>query len=197
MTTNPIDTVQQKSKELYTLITPHRASGLLQRVNLYVMNKTGKKLPDYINNGATPEDKIALLDELAAIIRTNAFEQLPAIPNGQAAPVQAAPVAAAPAPAPVALTPAAPVLKPAAPVAPAPAPVVTPPPAPVLAVAPAPQPAAVVSDDPAVQLAALITKLTAKPAAPVMVSPDVDTIRAIVRAELAQALIDLSEQLTK
>jgi hypothetical protein len=182
------DAVQEKSKELYTLITPHRASGLLQRVNLYVMAKTGKKLPDYINNGATPEDKIALLDELAAIIRTNSFEKLPAIPSGQAAPVQAAPVAAAPAPvaaAPVALTPAAPVLKPAAPVAAAPVPVV--------AAAPAPQP--VLSDDPAAQLAALITRLTAKPAAPAAPSMTPEQIRALVRAELAIVFTTISEVL--
>jgi len=178
------DAVQEKSKELYTLITPHRASGLLQRVNLYVMAKTGKKLPDYINNGATPEDKIALLEELAAIIRTNSFEKLPAIPSGQAAPVQAAPVAAAPAlvaPAPVALTPA--VLKPAAPVAAVP----------VVAAAPAPQP--VLSDDPAAQLAALITRLTAKPAAPAAPSMTHEQIRALVRAELAIVFTTISEVL--
>jgi hypothetical protein len=108
--------VNLKSAELFKLLSPHRTSDLMQRITLHVVEKTGKKLPDYINDAESAvEDKITLLDELIKTVESGDFSSLPAAPTGQAGGAVAPAVAAPkPAPKPAAVKPAAP--KPAAPV---------------------------------------------------------------------------------
>lgn len=97
MDTSKPTTLEAKNGELFKLLLPHRTTPIMQRVNLYVQNKTGKRLPDFISNGAALEAKIALLDELIAILKQGAFDQLPEAPAGQA---QAAPLTPKPTAAP-------------------------------------------------------------------------------------------------
>src|SRR5690606_25399169 len=81
---NTIDpTLDAKNAALFTLLMPHRCGDVMQRINLWVVAKTGKKLPDYISNGDTLEAKIQLVEELTEIVRKQDWSKLPKVPNGQ------------------------------------------------------------------------------------------------------------------
>ena len=65
---------------------------LAQRVQGFITARTGgKKLHDFLGNGATEEAKIALLDELNEILEKKDYERLPKEPSGQAAPTGTVP----------------------------------------------------------------------------------------------------------
>lgn len=81
------ETVQIKTKELFTLLTPHRSSDVMQRINLFCLAETGKKLPDFFNSkdeADTDEKKVAIADRLIAIVKGGTWQLLPAVPSGQA-----------------------------------------------------------------------------------------------------------------
>jgi hypothetical protein len=182
--------VETKSSKLFGLLQPHRSSDVMQRINLFVVNKTTKKLPEFINNGATDEEKGALLDELISIVEKGEWDKLPAVPNGQATPAQSKPAAIAPQPPkPAVLTPVTPVTppatpKPAAPIESQPVAVATPQPKAATA------PAGGVAD----QLAALLAQLVPPAAGPSLTETDV---RRIVREEMAHVATTVAGVLAK
>ena len=199
-----------RNAALFRQLQPHRETDVMQRITLFVVNKTGKKLADYINDATVPfEDRIALVDELTEIAKGLDWGKLPVIPKGQAA---TTPAAATPAPRPAAprvLEPAAP--RPAAPkpVAPTPAPevLVDFPPAAIEthAIPVGPNPGATVLDeandedesessDPMSIITAQLRKLAAQPKAKGITEADV---RRIVRQELATVLTSIADVLKK
>jgi hypothetical protein len=108
-------TNNEKSTELMKLLTPHRSGNIMQRVQAFVVQKTGKKLTEYLGNGAAEEDKSALLNELIGICRDEQWDLLPSAAGGQqvAAGVSTSTlvtkaVAPAPKPIPVTIKPAVP-----------------------------------------------------------------------------------------
>lgn len=65
---------------------------IAQRVQGFITARTGgKKLHEYLENGSTEEQKIALLDELNEILEKKDYEKLPKEPRGQAAPTGTVP----------------------------------------------------------------------------------------------------------
>lgn len=195
-TMSAIETIQAKTKELFALLTPHRNSDVMQRVNLFCMAETGKKLPDFFNSSAdedTDDKKVAIADRLIAIVKAGSWQLLPAVPSGQAGGSAKTPTPPPPAP-----KPAAPAPKPDPKEDPKPADalvnqVTVPPPPPPKPAAPAAA-AEEPEQDPAAQLAALIAKLTAKPAAKQLTR---DEIRLIVREEIALVFNLAAGALTK
>lgn len=197
MSTTTAPTLDQKSKELFKLLMPHRTSDVMQRINLLSVQRTEKKLPDYINGDATEDEKVKFLDELIAIVQEQKWDSLPAAPQGQttANPKPAAPAApkpaakATPKPAPTAEAPAA-QPAPVSPAAPAPAvpstEVVTLPPAEPAA---APDPIAVIHE----QLAKLSAVVKAQPVGQVNQAD----VRKAVRLELADIFGTIAEVLRK
>lgn len=181
------ETVQIKTKELFTLLTPHRSSDVMQRINLFCLAETGKKLPDFFNSkdeADTDEKKVAIADRLIAIVKGGTWQLLPAVPSGQAG-------GSAKTPPPAPAKPAV-IKQPAATLTPVDVPA-----------AQAQSEAAAVKEikstldaipvyttpkddaaeqDPAAQLAALIGKLANKPTNPSLTRDD---IRLIVREEIA------------
>ena len=175
------ETLQQKSGELFRLLQPHRTSDVMQRINLHVVNKTGKKLPEYIQNGATIEEKTALLDELIGIITRQEWDRLPAVPNGQATPAQT---------------------KPAATTASAPKAVATPKPTALSPAVAMPAPtgkssASAVSGDLVAQLGAILAQLLPAPAVPAEAQLTRADVGQVVREELARVFMTTAEVLKK
>lgn len=205
-------TINEKSTELSKLLIPHRTSPIMQRVQSFVINRTGKKLTEFMANGASEEEKSNLLGELIDIIKGEQWDKLPAAAGGQQT--------AAPAPGPVHV-PGAKIPIPAAvmPVAPKPASWAPKPdvlvnvaklptnaeiaalaaPAPVAEPTPAADP---ITAAIAALNAALIAAKTPPPPppAPVVVAPPgltADEVRVIIRAELAAVLRTIADVLTK
>lgn len=77
------------------LFMPVRSTpAIAQRVQGFITARTGgKKLHEYLENGSTEEQKIALLDELNEILEAKDYERLPKEPRGQAAPTGTVPAA--------------------------------------------------------------------------------------------------------
>lgn len=171
----------QKASELFKVLQPHRASDVMQRINLLVVNETGKRLPEYLNNGASLDEKAALVDKIIGIVRDQQWDKLPAVPQGQATGGPSKPVSIAPKPA---------ILQP---ITPPPAPTPTPPPIVVTAPKPA-EPAA--APDLAAQIAALIAQHT-KPAAPAGPCFNEADVRRWVREELAHVFATTASVLKK
>lgn len=184
------DSVESRAAELLKLLQPHRQSPVMQRVNLYVVEKTGKKLPEFLNNGATAEFKTQVCDELIEIIKAGDWDKLPKVPSGQASP----PPAASAAPTPAAIAPVA--AKP-----PAAIPLVTPKPAPKpvepsseptsFAARPA-QPVATATPSAIDELAAVLAKFMPAPA-----TAPRDELRQMVREEIADVLTKIAAALKK
>jgi hypothetical protein len=202
MTNNMDPALDAKNATLFQLLMPHRASDVLQRINLWVVNRTGKKLPDYIANGAAVEDKLKLVAELTEIVEKEQWDKLPKVPNGQATPAATSTKAATTKPAAIIVVPppqpppAA--EKPALPKPELPLPTFTP----VVSV-PAPKPVAPVvmthtsvTPDAATQLANLLAQLmpAPQPAAPGMTD---DQVRRVVRTELADLFTKIAAVLSK
>lgn len=191
----------QKCSELFQLMKPHVGSNIMQRVGLYVNQKTGQKFPDFAAHGE-PELRGQIIGELIEIVKGNKWDLLPVVPNGQASAKTPTP-----APAPVVKTP--PVV---------PAPVVVPPPpkpepvvpkpevvVPPVVVLPTPVVAAPVqsvavieeeeetAEDPLAIITAQLAKLN-KPSKPGLTEVEA---RKIVRNELAIVFKTLAEVLAK
>ena len=77
------------------LFMPVRSTtAIAQRVQGFITARTGgKKLHEFLENGATEEAKIGLLDELNSILEAKDYERLPKEPRGQAAPTGTVPAA--------------------------------------------------------------------------------------------------------
>ena len=175
--------IELKSQELMQLLAPHRTSNIMQRVQAHVVAKTGKKLVEFLSNGATPEEKTALIDGLITICKTEAWSELPPAAGGQQVAVGAT---------------AAPASKPAPAPAPKPA-IIHTPKASVPIAAPKPEP---VDEAPAPvdPITAAITALQAAIAAkPAPVAADiglsVDEVRYVVRKEIASVFRTIAEVL--
>ena len=174
ITASKEEIVSEKTKALFAALSKHRGTPILQRINAYVTQKKGKGMQEYIQNGASLEDKEALIDELTEIAEAEDWDKLPPAPGGQAM----APAA----------KPAAPAAKPMQPAAPAPAP------APEAEEDPEPEEEEAAEEAPvnvpeaATQLAALIAKL-AQPAGGGSITED--RVREIVREELRSAFSSL------
>ena len=186
-------TNNEKSTELMKLLTPHRSGNIMQRVQAFVVKKTGKKLTEYLGNGAPEEEKGALLDELITICRDEQWDLLPAAAGGQQVVAGASTlVTKAPAPAPKPLAPA-PIHTPKASV-----PIAAPKPAPVEEAEEVEAPAPVAPVDPiSAALAALQTALTAAkaPVAPSPIGLSVDECRMSARREIASVFRTIAEVL--
>ena len=80
------------------LFMPVRSTpAIAQRVQGFITARTGgKKLHEFLENGATEEAKLGLLDELNSILETKDYERLPKEPRGQAAPTGTVPAAETP-----------------------------------------------------------------------------------------------------
>ena len=173
--------IELKSQELMQLLAPHRTSNIMQRVQAHVVAKTGKKLVEFLSNGATPEEKTALIDGLITICKTEAWSELPPAAGGQQVAVGAT---------------AAPASKPAP--APKPIPVTIKPAVPAFmetkdkgeAAAPAPV------DPITAAITALQAAIAAKPA-PVAadIGLSVDEVRYVVRKEIASVFRTIAEVL--
>ena len=174
--------IELKSQELMQLLAPHRTSNIMQRVQAHVVAKTGKKLVEFLSNGATPEEKTALIDGLITICKTEAWSELPPAAGGQQVAVgaTAAPAskpAPAPKPIPVTIKPAVPAFmetKDQGEAAAAPAPV----------------------DPITAAITALQAAIAAKPA-PVAadIGLSVDEVRYVVRKEIASVFRTIAEVL--
>ena len=210
-------TLNDRTTLFASLFLPIRSNpALAQRVQAFVHGRTGgKKLPEFLGNGAADDVKTKLLDDLIEILKNKEYDRLPAAPNGQAAPTgdAGAPpakvtVTLTPAPAPVPAALPAPTTKLSEPIpgcfVQTPEPKAAPQPPIVDAesyeeeddepqVVPPPV-AAVPVADPAAALAALIRQMIpqAAPVAPAVPTLNADQIRALVRHELADALIILA-----
>jgi hypothetical protein len=184
----------------------------MQRVQSFVITRTGKKLTEFMANGASEDEKSALLGELIDIIKGEQWDKLPAAAGGQqtAAPASGpihVPGAKVPIPAP---KPAAWAPKPDVPINVATLPTNAEIAATNAAIAAAavkaseaPAPAA---DPITAAIAALSAALSAAktpptpPPAPVVVAPPgltADEVRVIIRAELAAVLRTIADVLTK
>ena len=176
--------IELKSQELMQLLAPHRTSNIMQRVQAHVVAKTGKKLVEFLSNGATPEEKTALIDGLITICKTEAWSELPPAAGGQQVAVgaTAAPAskpAPAPKPIPVTIKPAVPAFMETKDKGEA-----------VAAAAPAPV------DPITAAITALQAAIAAKPA-PVAadIGLSVDEVRYVVRKEIASVFRTIAEVL--
>lgn len=89
---------------LLDLVSAHVGTAIFQRVQAFVMEKSGSKLQAFLSDSSRSiEDRAALVTELTDILRKQEFDRLPNLASGQAAPTKQ-PAALTPAPAP-ALTP--------------------------------------------------------------------------------------------
>lgn len=181
MTTTP--TLQSSIQAVTAKISPLRGTDKFDRLSLHIKSKTGGvNLAAYLGDANVSEDlKIALNNDIIAVIDGGKWDALPSAPAGQAERPAAAPAAPVTA---VLVTPA-----PARPAAPAAAPAALP----AVAVVPAPAaPAAPVAGpiDPmtAAIVAAVLPHIKAAlPAQQPGAAPAIDTnlIRNLVREEIA------------
>lgn len=98
--TTPLAAAQNK---LWPLINAIAKSDppLLQRIQTYIVKRCGQKLTEFMQNGASPEEKMAVLTDLTEIIEGKQWDKLPPIAGGQATGPAAPAPKKAPAPAPV------------------------------------------------------------------------------------------------
>ena len=170
----------KKCSELLQLLGAHRATNVMQRITLYVVAKTTKKLTPYIEDETvTLADRGQLISDLIEIVKTNAWDKLPPPPNGQAQP-NGAPA-----------TPLKPLVN-LAPPAPKPAPAPVPEPVGVLVNAVEPD-ATPDADDPIAIITEQLERLT-KPKGKTLTEQD---IMRIVRREMAACLVTIAGILNK
>lgn len=181
--------LQAKADALLSLVAQHVGTATFQRIQSWVLAKTGTKLQAFLTDSSKSiEARTGVIDELTSILQSGDFTKLPAAAGAQAA----APKAAL-APAPVS-TPPANGLKPAFTV-PTNGVACTPPPA------AAPTPTQVVLTPPAVPadpiaaLSAALAAIMPKPAAPAAPAIDEAAVRKLVREEMASVLASVVEAL--
>ncbi len=181
-----------KCSELFQLMKPHVSTNVMQRVNMYVVDKTQKKLPEFIAT-AEAELKGRIIGELIEIVKAGDWDKLPVVPNGQASGKTPTPAPKPVVPA-VVVTPAPVPPKPKLVEVPAPVVVITPEPVKSVTVIEEEKPEPEADEtDPLAIITAQLAKLT-KPVKPGMTEKDV---RRMVRHELAVILKSLSEVLGK
>lgn len=84
-TTAPNLTTVEAQRQLFEALQPFQKDvTIMQRIQAHVVLKTGKKLTEFLNNGATEEDKLAMINELIEIATEKAWDKLPAAAVGQA-----------------------------------------------------------------------------------------------------------------
>jgi hypothetical protein len=187
-----------KCSELFRLMKPHVSTNVMQRVNMYVVEKTGKKLPEFIAT-AEAELKGQVIGEVIEIVEQGQWDKLPVVPNGQASGNGKSAPTPAPAPRPAVLVTPAPKPVVEVKVAEVPKPKLIEVPAPVVVIEPVvaePQDEdedEVDVEDPLAIITAQLAKLT-KPSKPGMSEADV---RRTVRHELAVVFKSISEVLAK
>ena len=172
--------LQAKADALLSLVAQHVGTATFQRIQSWVLAKTGTKLQAFLTDSSKSiEARTGVIDELTSILQSGDFTKLPAAAGAQAAAPKAA------------LSPA-PIMAPISTATPAPKPNghAVPPPAPA-APAPTPAPAA----DPMAQFAAALAALMPKPAAPAAPAIDEEAIRKLVREEIAATLSSIVDAL--
>ena len=180
--------LEAKANTLLTLVAQHVGTATFQRIQSWVLAKTGTKLQAFLTDSSKSiEARTGVIDELTSILQSGDFTKLPAAAGAQAA----APKAAL-SPAPI----MAPIMAPISTATPAPKPnghavpaaVPPPPPAPVPVVLTPPA-------DPMAQFAAALAALMPKPAAPAAPAIDEAAIRKLVREEMATVLSSIVDAL--
>lgn len=170
--------LQAKADALLSLVAQHVGTATFQRIQSWVLAKTGTKLQAFLTDSSKSiEARTGVIDELTSILQSGDFTKLPAAAGAQAAAPKAA-LSPAPIMAPISATPAKPNGH------------AVPPPAPA-APAPTPAPAA----DPMAQFAAALAALMPKPAAPAAPAIDEAAIRKLVREEMASVLSSIVDAL--
>ena len=199
-TTLPAE-LEAKKDTLLTLVSHHVGTATFQRIQSFVLAKTGTKLQAFLTDASKPiEERAGFIDELTKILQSGDFTKLPPAAGAQAAAPKAAlapaPImapTATPAPNGSAVSPKAKFEVPTNGVACTPA--CTPPPA------AAPTPTQVVLTPPAVPadpiaaLSAALAALMPKPAAPAAPAIDEAAVRTLVREEMASVLASVIEAL--
>lgn len=84
-TTTVSESVLEAQRAIFGVLQPYQKDlAVMQRIQAYVVLKKGKKLTEYLNNGATDEDKLELLNELTTIVTEKNWDALPPAAVGQA-----------------------------------------------------------------------------------------------------------------
>ena len=166
--------LEAKANTLLSLVSHHIGTTTFQRIQSFVLAKTGTKLQAFLTDSSKPiEERAGFIDELTKIIQTEDWSKLPAAAGAQAAAPHAAPMT--------------------------PAPVVAAPPAKVngsvKSAMPPPPPPAVAAPvaDPIAALTAALAALMPKPAAPAAPAIDEAAVRKLVREEMASVLASVIE----
>jgi hypothetical protein len=63
----------------------------MQRINAFVLNKTGAKFNEYLTGPTPVVEKLAVVQEITAIVESGDLSKLPSAPNGQASAPPTAP----------------------------------------------------------------------------------------------------------
>ena len=173
--------LQAKADALLSLVAQHVGTATFQRIQSWVLAKTGTKLQAFLTDSSKSiEARTGVIDELTSILQSGDFTKLPAAAGAQAAAPKAA---LSPAPIMAPICTATPAPKPNGHAVP---PAAVPPPAQVVLTQPA---------DPMAQFAAALAALMPKPAAPATPAIDEDAIRKLVREEMATILSSLVDAL--
>ena len=176
--------LQAKADALLSLVAQHVGTATFQRIQSFVLGKTGTKLQAFLTDSAkTIEERAGLIDELTKILQSGDFTKLPAAAGAQAAAPKAA---LSPAPIMAPISTATPAPKPNGHAVPAAVPPPPPAPVPVVLTPPA---------DPMAQFAAALAALMPKPAAPATPAIDEAAVRKLVREEMAATLSSIVDAL--
>lgn len=75
--------LQTKITNFGNLAMELRGKPEFQRISLYVQEKVGKRLQEFLSGPAPESEKHELIDELTRIVTEKDWDKLPAAPNGQ------------------------------------------------------------------------------------------------------------------
>ena len=176
--------LQAKADALLSLVAQHVGTATFQRIQSWVLAKTGTKLQAFLTDSSKSiEARTGVIDELTSILQSGDFTKLPAAAGAQAAAPKAA---LSPAPIMAPISTATPAPKPNGHAVPAAVPPPPPAPVPVILTPPA---------DPMAQFAAALAALMPKPAAPAAPAIDEAAIRKLVREEIAATLSSIVDAL--
>ena len=175
--------LQAKADALLSLVAQHVGTATFQRIQSWVLAKTGTKLQAFLTDSSKSiEARTGVIDELTSILQSGDFTKLPAAAGAQAAAPKAA---LSPAPIMAPISTATPAPKPNGHAVPAAVPPPPPAPVPVVLTPPA---------DPMAQFAAALAALMPKPS-PATPAIDEEAIRKLVREEMAATLSSIVDAL--
>ena len=175
--------LQAKADALLSLVAQHVGTATFQRIQSWVLAKTGTKLQAFLTDSSKSiEARTGVIDELTSILQSGDFTKLPAAAGAQAAAPKAA---LSPAPIMAPICTATPAPKPNGHAVPAAVPPPPPAPVPVVLTPPA---------DPMAQFAAALAALMPKPS-PATPAIDEEAIRKLVREEMATVLSSIVDAL--